>query len=193
MARKSRIYTRSGDHGTTSLIGGTRVPKYHIRLRAYGCADEANSQIGFARACLQNGENSESVEDLDMALVRIQHLLFNLGSILACESDPPPEYLPRIEPKHVEWLESLIDEYDAKMPRLQNFILPGGNTAGSAMHVARATCRRAERLCSELQETEPMPEVCLIFLNRLSDLLFVMARWINHHTDGAGEVVWEKQ
>ncbi|MBN1517024.1 cob(I)yrinic acid a,c-diamide adenosyltransferase [Candidatus Sumerlaeota bacterium] len=189
--KKSSIYTRTGDTGETSLFSGRRVPKNSPRLEACGALDVASSHIGLARSLL-TGEATEERKQLDNDLTRIQHLLFNLGAMLACEDDHPPEDYPCVEQRDVDWMERRIDELDAGLPPLQQFILPGGSPAASALHVARAVIRRVERLIVGLIEREQsVSRTCLVFLNRLSDFLFILARHENQRK-GCGDVSWDK-
>ena len=189
--KKSKIYTRSGDDGSTTLFGGARVDKNNPRLNTYGTLDEASSHIGLARS-LMHLDNPD-LKQCDLMLQKIQNLLFNLGAILACEQVPLPDTFPLVTKEHVEWMEAAIDELDAQLPPLKIFVLPGGHPSASALHVARTVIRRAERLLIELQSKEiNFPAECLVFLNRLSDFLFVLARRVNQIT-GADEPKWEKE
>jgi cob(I)alamin adenosyltransferase len=186
MPRITKVYTRTGDDGTTSLGGGERVPKDSRRVEAYGTVDEANSVIGIALAV-----------GLDPLLARelagIQNDLFHLGSDLCVtEADKTRLPVPRIEARHVEKLERLIDRLSADLPPLENFILPGGSPGSAHLHVARAVCRRAERAVVSLAREEPVGDHVLVYLNRLSDALFVMARWENRRR-GAADVLWDSR
>jgi cob(I)alamin adenosyltransferase len=180
-----KIYTRTGDDGYTGLFGGARVAKTHPRIAAYGTVDETNAAIGLARTML---DDRDAFRLADERLEDLQNLLFVLGGDLASPGEQKYP-VPRIEEKHVLGLESMIDEMEADLAPLQNFILPGGAPAGAALHVARTVCRRAERLTCELAASEPVSEAAVHFLNRLSDLLFVFARWVNH-TAGEPEKAW---
>lgn len=171
-----KIYTRTGDTGTTALFGGDRVSKSHPRIDAYGTVDETNSFIGLARAVLSTQEGDEG---LVKTLTRIQEDLFVLGADLATPLGSRAQ-VPRISEQHVLALEADIDAYDATVPSLKHFILPGGTQAASLLHVARTVCRRTERLAVESLETETLNDQAVVYLNRLSDLLFVLARWANH-------------
>lgn len=182
-----KIYTRTGDEGTTALFGGERVNKGHPRIDAYGTVDETNSLIGLARAHLQ-GENAPGMDRLDPVLARLQEELFTLGADLATPDDAKP-VIERITADHVDQLESDIDAFDEELPSLQNFILPGGTPGAATLHAARTTCRRAERLAVKAASLEPINEASTTYLNRLSDLLFVLARWANHQ-QGAREDRW---
>lgn len=181
-----KIYTRTGDKGTTALFGGDRVKKHHLRITAYGTVDETNSQIGLARAFLNN---YSGFEIFDNVLGQIQSDLFTLGADLATPLDAKAR-VPRISAGHVDQLEKNIDRLDQELPPLKQFILPGGTLVAAQLHVARTVCRRAERLVSEAAETETLNEQVLVFLNRLSDLLFVAARWFNFKT-GTDDITWK--
>jgi cob(I)alamin adenosyltransferase len=183
-----KIYTRTGDQGTTGLFGGDRVPKSHPRITAYGTVDETNSVIGLARAQLPNDDRFARANDL---LGRIQGDLFVVGADLATPLHARPS-VPRIVIAQTEALESEIDAFEVDLPRLQHFILPGGSPAGGFLHVARTVCRRSERFVVELGNREPINEQVPIYLNRLSDLLFVVARWVNHQS-GAEEAQWSPE
>ncbi len=173
-----RIYTRTGDAGTTALRGGRRVPKDHPRVEAYGALDELNSTLGAARAFLDDAELGAVVE-------RIQRDLFLLGAEVAA----PDQAGPRVEEDRVLALERDIDRLDAELPSLSTFVLPGGHPAGGLLHLARAICRRAERRMVALARNEVLNPQIVRYLNRLSDLLFVLARTANRRT-GAAEVPW---
>ncbi len=177
-----KIYTRTGDQGTTSLFSGGRVPKYHLRVESYGTVDELNSILGLARAQQPSAATDE-------ALARIQHQLFNLGADLATPLDAPSQHIVRMDAASVSWLEELIDQMMAELPALTYFILPGGSPAAATLHVARTVCRRAERLVAQLQEGEAVGDQVLPYLNRLSDYLFTLARWENQQA-GIPEEKW---
>lgn len=168
-----KIYTKTGDKGQTSLIGGTRVPKSHIRIESYGTVDELNSYIGLVNDFSAN-------EKISLWLREIQDRLFTLGAVLA--TTPTKEVtmkLPDLHLSDIEWLEQRIDEMNEVLPEMRSFILPGGHQAASACHVARCICRRAERVCVGMREhDEELPDIVLQYLNRLSDFLFVLARYI---------------
>jgi cob(I)alamin adenosyltransferase len=174
MPRLTKIYTRKGDDGTTALGGGQRVPKDSLRVAVYGTVDELNSQLGVALAY-------GLCERLAAVLPETQNELFDLGSDLCFLEEDKVKYpLPQIEARHVERLERLIDEMTAVVGPLQNFILPGGSPGSAHLHVARTICRRAEREATTLARQEPLGPHVLSYLNRLSDALFVMARYENH-------------
>jgi len=182
----TKIYTGTGDDGTTALFGGERVGKGDPRIDAYGTVDETNSIVGMARAHL-TGEPGE--EELDSVLSDLQEELFVLGADLATPMDATP-VVDRIEEAHVTALEERIDRFDADLPSLNRFILPGGTPAGAALHSARTVCRRAERHIVEASTSTPINEQAMVYLNRLSDLFFVLARWANRKA-GVREDTWE--
>ncbi len=184
MPRLTRIYTKTGDEGSTGLGGGRRVPKDSLRVAAYGTVDELNSAIGVALAV---GLAPRLVADLG----RIQNELFDLGSDLCWpDDDDRRDRIPTVQPRHVERLEGLIDELNEAVGPLANFLLPGGTPGAAQLHVARTICRRAERETVSLSRTEPIGDLVLPYLNRLSDALFVMARFENRER-GVGEPLWE--
>lgn len=182
----TRIYTRTGDDGTTALFGGERVGKGNPRIDAYGTVDETNSIVGLARAHL-DGEPGE--ETLDPVLGTLQEELFVLGADLATPMDATP-VVERIEEEHVTAVEDRIDRFDADLPSLERFILPGGTPVGALLHSARTACRRAERHIVEASTSTPINEQSIVYLNRLSDLFFVLARWANRKA-GVQEDTWE--
>ncbi len=186
MPRLTRIYTRTGDDGTTALGDGTRVSKTAARIEAYGAVDELNSLLGAALTL-----------DLDLRfhepLRAIQNELFHVGSDLCVpESAKAGHPVPTIQPRHVEALEQLIDRLNESLPALENFILPGGTAAAAHLHVARAACRRAERDVLRLAEREPIGPQVVRYLNRLSDALFVMARAQNL-ARGVKDPTWDSR
>jgi cob(I)alamin adenosyltransferase len=184
MPRLTRIYTKTGDQGLTGLGGGRRVPKDSPRVRAYGTVDELNSTIGVALAL-------GLTERLATELQAIQNELFDLGADLCWPSDDDRrERIPTVRPKHVERLEALIDELNETVGPLTNFLLPGGSPGAAELHVARTICRRAERETITLSREEAIGELVLPYLNRLSDALFVMARYENH-ANGVDEPLWQ--
>lgn len=180
-----KIYTRTGDSGTTGLFGAGRVPKTHSRIEAYGTVDETSSFIGLARAHLR-GE--AGADDADPLLHRIQEELLTLGADLATPEDARVD-VRRVSSDEILRLEQAIDRFEADLPQLKNFILPAGSAAGAALHVARTVCRRAERVTIEAAREEALNQQVAIYLNRLSDLLFVLARWVSHRS-GLDESVW---
>ncbi len=180
-----KIYTRTGDDGTTGLFGGDRVRKNHPRIEAYGAVDETNAALGLARSLLPDGPARERAASL---IEELQSDLFVLGGDLASPGEQKYP-VPRIGEEHVARMEEVIDDLEQDLPALKHFILPGGSPAGAALHTARTTCRRAERRMLDLAEQEQVSVACLHFVNRLSDLLFVAARWLNH-TIGVPEQQW---
>jgi cob(I)alamin adenosyltransferase len=186
MPRITRVYTRTGDDGTTGLGGGQRVPKDSVRIETYGTVDELSSEIGAAVAL---GLSSRLAE----TLARIQNELFNVGSDLCIlEEDKTRMPVPVVEARHVEALERLMDELSSELPALDNFILPGGSPGAAQLHVARTVCRRAERLAVALAREEAVGPFVVKYLNRLSDALFVMARYENLQK-GIPDVLWNSR
>ena|ERR1700761_9317839 len=179
-----KIYTKTGDKGSTSLIGGVRVPKSHIRIESYGTIDELNSFIGMVNDIAANAQ-------INVWLKEVQDRLFTVGAVLATNPDKEVKMkLPDVHNTDVQWLEQRIDEMNEELPEMRSFILPGGNLASSTCHVARCVCRRAERLCVGMHEQEEyVPDIIIQYLNRLSDFLFVLARYLGH-INGAEEVKW---
>ena len=183
MVTLTRIYTRGGDSGMTSLTGGARVPKHSARPSAFGTVDETNATIGLVRLHLTDGS------DIDVLLSRVQNDLFDLGADLSTPEQENPKYPPlRIMAEQVQALETAIDTYNADLQPLKSFILPGGTTASAYLHLARTVARRAERLICILAEEETINPEALKYCNRLSDLLFVLARWQNDK--GEQDVLW---
>lgn len=180
-----KIYTRTGDEGTTALFGGGRVPKTHPRIEAYGTVDETNSMIGLARAHLGESQDLDRVHRL---LAEIQSDLFTLGADLATPESAKARTV-RISDDAVARLEQWIDETQEELSPIKQFILPAGSAAAAALHVARTTSRRAERLVLRAGESESISRSALVYLNRLSDLLFVLARLVNK-LEGANELTW---
>lgn len=181
----SKIYTKNGDLGKTSLIGGTKVPKSHLRIESYGTVDELNSHIGFVGDQLTDTETKTTLKE-------IQDRLFTIGSSLACDPDKEPLMkIPDLREEDVVFLEMEIDRMNAILPAMKSFILPGGHMAVSSAHVARCVCRRAERICVYMQEENLFVDpLVLKYLNRLSDYLFMLARFISHLT-GSEEIAWK--
>lgn len=187
-----KIYTKTGDKGTTALFGGTRVPKHHIRIESYGTVDELNSHIGLIR-------DQDIAVNHKQLLTHIQDKLFTLGAILA--TDPEKAILksgkerlniPKIDDQDITLLEDTIDQMNEALPPMTNFILPGGHQTVSFCHIARCVCRRAERQTSFLNENEAVDEKVLMYLNRLSDFLFVLARKLSLELQ-AEEIKWIPQ
>lgn len=183
---KAKIYTKGGDKGETSLVGGARVPKNHQRLNVYGTLDELNSVIGLVIA------HNSLIPTVNARLKRIQDNLFNLGSHLACEDEKLLAQLPKANVELISELEHDMDSWEAELPPLRNFILPGGSQGASFSHLARTVCRRAEREAVDLQKAIALPQTeTVIFLNRLSDWLFLLARKFNALA-GTTDVEWSK-
>ena len=164
-----KIYTKTGDKGYTSLIGGTRVPKYHVRIESYGTVDELNSYIGLIRD-QQMGAHDKEI------LKHIQDRLFTIGASLAADPEKSRMVIPDLHAADIELLEHEMDTMNEQLPELKHFILPGGSTAISYCHIARCVCRRAERIAVHLNQDSVVDEKVIIYLNRLSDYLFILAR-----------------
>ena len=181
--KKSFVYTRTGDKGTTSLIGGTRVPKYDIRLEAYGTIDELNAHIGLLISAMENSS--------DIKFLRgIQNKLFDVGSHLATDQSKTTLHRTSVMSEdEVEELEQRIDEMDENLPGLKSFILPGGTSASSVAHICRTICRRGERRILELSEKTEISSELIAYVNRLSDFFFVLSRKLNLET-GEVEIYW---
>ncbi|MDT8340114.1 MAG: cob(I)yrinic acid a,c-diamide adenosyltransferase [Longimicrobiales bacterium] len=183
-----KIYTRTGDAGETALFGGGRVSKDHDRVAAYGTVDELNALMGWAAACVRD-------DGIRGRLEALQHDLFALGANLAARPRDDGAHHPHLPPLpagRVAEMEAWIDAADAELPALTRFILPGGSPGAAALHVARTVCRRAERAVVHLATLEPVEEEAVVYLNRLSDLLFALARLENHRA-GTEDVVWERR
>jgi cob(I)alamin adenosyltransferase len=186
MVKLNKIYTKTGDDGTTGLVRGPRRMKHDIRIECFGTVDEANSLIGVART------HTTSMPKIDRLLARLQNDLFDLGSDLATPGADPVGAQPslRVTAAQTEWLEQMIDQYNDALKPLQSFVLPGGTPLAAALHVARTVVRRAERVAVELLAKEPhVNTAAIVYLNRLSDLLFVMARVANGN--GMNDVLWQ--
>lgn len=181
-ARAMKIYTKNGDRGETSLLGGHRVSKDALRIEAYGTVDELNSALGIARAHKPSAE-------VDEILGLVQSDLFVLGADLAASGEKRSAMVEPVNQEQIERLENTIDTLDAKLPSLKTFIIPGGSPLAAQLHLARTICRRAERLVVRLSKNETVDPLCTIYLNRLSDALFVIARYVNQ-TDGVREIPW---
>lgn len=180
-----KIYTKTGDKGKTSLIGGTKVPKSDVRIDAYGTVDELNSYIGLVNDYIAD-------PDTKSLLREIQDRLFTIGAALACDPDKETKLkIPDLHEADISLLEKSIDQMNEELPVMKSFILPGGHVAVSTCHIARCVCRRTERLCVGMQEHEMFIEpLVLKYINRLSDYLFVLARWTGHKL-GAEEIPWK--
>lgn len=180
-----KIYTKTGDKGSTSLFGGTKLSKGHIRIETYGTVDELNSHIGLVRDQEINTTRKEE-------LTWIQDRLFTIGSLLATEAGNTKVSLPKLNSSDVGRVEKLIDQLDEALPPMKNFVLPGGHQSVSFTHIARTVCRRSERMVIRLNEEEEVDELIIPFLNRLSDYLFVLARKMSHELK-ADEAIWKPQ
>jgi len=178
-----KIYTKTGDKGKTSLFGGDRVSKDTDRIEAYGCVDELNSHIGVVRSLSPPAE-------VDRILEQVQQQLFVLGADLATPRIRGKVQTMRVESRHVEFLERTIDHLDARLPALEQFILPSGSHTATELHVARTVCRRAERRLVQLSRKKEIGTTPIVYINRLSDLLFVLARYANS-VEGGKEVLWD--
>ena len=178
-----KIYTKTGDKGTTSLIGGTRLSKAHVRIDAYGTVDELNSYIGLLRDQPVNKNRRDLLKE-------IQDRLFTIGSHLASESDQKKKILPDLLDEDITLLEREMDSIDSQVPALKSFILPGGHQSVSFGHVARTVCRRAERAVIHLQQGEEVEDIVIRYLNRLSDYLFMLCRAMTYELD-IEEVTWK--
>jgi len=184
-----KIYTKTGDKGTTGLFGGTRVPKHHLRIESYGTVDELNSYIGLVK--------DQAIDnDTKTTLIKIQNDLFTLGSMMATPSEKETLKngeqrlnIPEVDTKSVTYLEKEIDKMNEKLPKMTHFILPGGHTTVSYCHIARCVCRRAERLSVSLHQQEGINPIILTYLNRLSDFLFMLARKLSKNLS-VQEVKW---
>jgi cob(I)alamin adenosyltransferase len=178
-----KIYTKTGDDGNTGLFGGTRVKKNNIRINSYGTVDELNALLGIATVNILT-------EDIKSIIEKVQNKLFKIGAELASPENVKSEIIKKTDEEDIFELEKTIDEIDVKLPELKNFILPGGSAGASYLHFARTICRRAERIIVELKENENVNNNVLIFINRLSDLLFVLARYENFATS-TPEIEWK--
>jgi cob(I)alamin adenosyltransferase len=183
----NRIYTKRGDSGETGLVGGQRVRKDTPRIEAYGTVDELNAFVGLAAvSCAEDSR----LTPLAAILRRVQHELFNLGSILATEPADVHPHQPRVTDAEIAQLEREIDSMNADLPALRSFVLPGGTRLNAELHVTRTVCRRVERLVVAMAREESVPPGVIPYLNRLSDAMFVWSRWVNHVL-GIPEVLWE--
>lgn len=177
-----KIYTKTGDKGTTGLLGGTRVSKANLRIDTYGTVDELNSYLGLLR---DQTVNKHRVDEL----INIQNILFIIGSYLASDPEKSKVRIPELNPLEVETLEKRMDEMNEKLPEMRNFVLPGGHESVSYCHITRCVCRRAERLVTGLSEVSQTNDLVLKYLNRLSDYLFVLSRMMTQELN-ATEIPW---
>ncbi|MDQ3193010.1 MAG: cob(I)yrinic acid a,c-diamide adenosyltransferase [Bacteroidota bacterium] len=178
-----KIYTKTGDKGQTSLLGGTRVPKYHLRIEAYGTVDELNSFIGLIR-------DQEIDEPTKKLLIEIQDRLFTIGSSLASDPEKSKMKIPDLKEQDIFLLEQEMDKMNESLPEMRSFVLPGGHTTISYCHIARCVCRRAERNIIHLSEKSFVADMVIIYLNRLSDYLFVLSRKFSQDLS-ATEIPWK--
>jgi cob(I)alamin adenosyltransferase len=182
----NRIYTKTGDKGETGLVGGQRVAKDAQRIEVFGTVDELNAFVGLVRiSARENGLN-----EFELILERIQHELFNLGSVLATLPEDLHPNQPRVTKETIDQLEREIDHYNASLPALRSFVLPGGSRISGELHVCRTVCRRAERALVTLSHSEEVPLEALLYLNRLSDAMFVWSRWVNQALK-VEEALWQ--
>ncbi len=181
----NRIYTKTGDQGETGLVGGQRVPKDAQRIEVYGTVDELNAFVGLVRVSARENH----LDELEGILERVQHELFNLGSVLATLPQDLHPQQARVTQATIDQLERDIDRYNAQLPPLRSFVLPGGTRICAELHVCRTVCRRAERELVTLSHHEEIPREALLYLNRLSDALFVWSRWVNQAL-GVEESIW---
>jgi cob(I)alamin adenosyltransferase len=187
----NRVYTRQGDQGETALAGGQRVPKDGLRIQAYGTVDELNAFLGAARCTVTELAPLEPrIALLAAILLRVEHELFNLGSILATLPEDVHPKQARVTDAEVAQLEKEMDLMNEALPPLRSFVLPGGSRLNAELHICRTVCRRAERACVTLSRSETVPPEVVRYLNRLSDALFVWSRWASHVT-GTPETLWE--
>lgn len=189
--RITKVYTKTGDKGKTRLAGGQPVWKDAVRVEAYGTVDELSAVIGVVRAQLLEQQKDTRLAQVELELRWIQNKLFDLGGLLATTPGQSFPNMPSIERADVVRLERSIDGWQKDLQPLKEFILPGGGTIASMLHLARTVCRRAERRCVSLMRKEQMESAGIVFLNRLSDALFVLARWVGHAL-GEPEVLWER-
>ena len=180
-----KIYTKTGDKGTTSLIGGTKVPKSHLRIESYGTVDELNSHIGYCNDLIQHSETNQLLKE-------IQDRLFTIGSSLATDPDKEPSIkIPDLKEEDILLLEKEMDKMDESLPVMKSFVLPGGHPVVSSLHIARCVCRRAERTCVRMQHEEmEVASLVIKYLNRLSDYLFVLSRFMTKELR-VDEIPWK--
>ncbi len=192
MVKLSKIYTKTGDTGTTALVGGERVAKSSLRLEAYGSIDELNSFVGVVRTCAAASDDRAIADEAGTTLRRIQNDLFDIGSLLATAPGSKWDGMREMQPEHITYLEETMDRYQDILESLPSFVLPGGGMLNAHAHVARTVCRRCERLLWRLHEEEPIDEVIVKYVNRLSDYLFVLSRWVAVKA-GEEEYLWDTE
>jgi cob(I)alamin adenosyltransferase len=190
MVTINKVYTRTGDKGETSLVGGRRLAKDHLRIESYGTVDELNAIVGIARSLILEQKSFAHRQQTGEVLQGIQQKLFDLGSELATHAEDFYEGQIKAVESDVKWLEQLIDTLNAKIEPLKSFVLPGGNLINAHLHQARTVCRRAERLVIRFSKDETTNPYLIKFLNRLSDLFFVLARWVSHELK-VPETLWQ--
>lgn len=190
MVKINKVYTKTGDKGETSLVGGRRILKDDRRIESYGTIDELNTVIGIARSFILKESKENKWQRMTLILQAIQQKLFDLGSELATHEEDKYEGQIVASSKNVKWLESLIDQINSNLDPLESFVLPGGDPINAYLHQARTVCRRAERQTLRFSRTTEINPQIIAFLNRLSDLLFVLARWASYQS-GAGETLWQ--
>jgi len=184
MSKNYKIYTKGGDKGQTSLLDGARVPKFHLRIQSYGTVDELKSYLPLISL-------SQNDAHVSQVISVVQEKLFRIEALLATDNEVLRSQLPQIFEEDVEFLEKEIDKMNESLPELKNFVMPGGAVASVHAHVARCICRRAERITIELSENYQVSELAVKYLNRLSDYLFVLARFICHHEGACKELIWK--
>lgn len=189
--RITNVYTKTGDKGKTRLAGGQSVWKDSLRVEAYGTVDELNAALGVVRALWLSEAKGPMQIQVERELRWMQNKLFDIGALLATAPGQSFPNMPRVEAQDVTRLERLIDGWQKELQPLKEFILPGGGMIASSLHLARTICRRAERECVRLARAEPVDKTLIIYLNRLSDALFVLARWVAHRL-GEKELLWER-
>ncbi|MGK0289218.1 MAG: cob(I)alamin adenosyltransferase [bacterium] len=189
MVRITKVYTKTGDGGETSLVGGHRIPKDHVRIESYGAVDELNSILGIVRSFNDQKEDSLRKEKFDIILQNIQQTLFDIGSQLATHPDDLEKLKIQTKEEDIQWLENVIDAMNEEVPPLNSFILPGGSPLNSFLHQARTVCRRTERAVIRLEREESVAANLIPYLNRLSDALFVFGRWVSA-TMNEKEILW---
>ena len=188
--RINKVYTKKGDSGRTQLIGKNDVSKSNQRIECYGEVDELNSSLGFCKALIENEDTIDGKKDILESINKIQNELFNLGTMLAVADESKIEDFPSIGKKEIIFLEGLIDSYNKNLSELESFVLPTGSLPGAYFHICRTVCRRVERRCVALSSSEKIEGLIIVYLNRLSDLFFVWARWINKSSE-VQEDLWK--